>query len=111
MTPTALGQILTQLIVNAAQALGTDRGEPAQIVVRVDASESEALISVSDTGVGIGAADHERIFDPFFSTRGRDGLGLAVARELVTAAGGSIAVESAPGQGSTFIVRLPLRTA
>jgi signal transduction histidine kinase len=107
--PTAFAQVLTHLVVNAAQAVGTEGGDPALIVVRVAATDSEAVVSVSDSGAGINPDDQQRIFDPFFSTRRRDGLGLAVARELVAAAGGSIGVESAPGQGSTFIVRLPLR--
>ena len=65
---------------------------------------------MSDTGHGIPPDDLRRIFEPFYTTKGRGkgtGLGLAICRELAAALGGTISVESAPGQGSTFIVRLP----
>jgi signal transduction histidine kinase len=109
MEPSAFGQVLTHLLFNAAQALRSVAPATARVVVRVDAAPSEALVSVSDTGVGIAPEDQERIFDPFFSTQGRTGLGLAIARELVSAAGGRIEVSSVPGEGSTFTVRLPMR--
>jgi signal transduction histidine kinase len=110
MEPSAFGQVLTHLLFNAAQALGTGPADGARVVVRVDALESEALVSVSDTGVGITPEDQERIFDPFFSTQGRTGLGLAIARELVSSAGGRIEVSSVSGEGSTFTVHLPMRS-
>ena len=68
-------------------------------------------IAVSDTGVGIAPEDLRSIFEPFYTTKGRGkgtGLGLAICRELAKALGGSIEVESTPGKGSTFTVRLPL---
>ncbi len=68
-------------------------------------------LALADSGQGMGAALQQRIFEPFFSTKAASdgtGLGLAVIRELVEAAGGDIRVESAPDQGSTFHVRLPL---
>ena len=70
------------------------------------------VITVSDTGAGIPPDDLRRIFEPFYTTKGRGkgtGLGLAICRELVAALGGKIDVESTPGEGSTFTVRLPLR--
>jgi len=70
---------------------------------------------VRDTGIGIDAADVTRVFDPFVrldAARSRDaggaGLGLAIVRAIVLAHGGSITVDSAPGAGSRFTVRLPL---
>ena len=60
---------------------------------------------------GIPPDDLRRIFEPFYTTKGRGkgtGLGLAICRQLTAALGGAISVESAPGKGSTFIVRLPL---
>jgi signal transduction histidine kinase len=68
------------------------------------------LITVSDTGHGIPADDLKRIFEPFYTTKGRGkgtGLGLAICRQLVAALGGTISVESQLGRGSTFFVRLP----
>ena len=72
------------------------------------------LIAVSDTGVGIAARDLPRLGDPFFQARANydrpndgTGLGLSVVRGLVGLHGGSIAIESAPGQGTRVSVRLP----
>ena len=65
-------------------------------------------IAVRDTGPGIAADDLPRIFDAGFSTRaGSSGLGLAVCRRILEQHGGSIAVESRPGYGATFRLRLP----
>ncbi|HEX4459932.1 MAG TPA: HAMP domain-containing sensor histidine kinase, partial [Polyangia bacterium] len=63
-----------------------------------------------DDGVGIAPEDAARIFEPFYTTKGRGkgtGLGLAICRELTNALGGRITVDSAPGRGSTFTVTLP----
>ena len=68
------------------------------------------LITVSDTGHGIPPDDLRRIFEPFYTTKGRGkgtGLGLAICRQLTAALGGTISVESEAGKGSTFFVRLP----
>jgi len=70
---------------------------------------------VQDTGIGIAAADTERIFEPFVrldAARAREtggtGLGLAIARAIVLAHGGTLTLRSEPGAGSSFVVRLPL---
>jgi signal transduction histidine kinase len=66
-------------------------------------------ISFADTGCGIDPVRLERIFEPFFTTKtGGTGLGLAIAERIIESHGGSIAVESEPGQGTTFKVRLPV---
>ncbi|MSP61833.1 MAG: response regulator [Myxococcales bacterium] len=77
-------------------------------------AEAHVVLEVRDTGIGIPEAAREKIFDPFFqvdssSTRrfGGAGLGLALAREIISLHGGDIAVESSEGAGSTFTVRLP----
>jgi heavy metal sensor kinase len=74
-----------------------------------------ATLSVADTGIGIGPAEAERIFEPFVrldAARGREtggsGLGLAIARSIVIAHGGTLTVESRPGAGSRFTISLPL---
>jgi signal transduction histidine kinase len=97
-------QIVSNLLSNAF------RWTPDGGRVEVDLSQRDGQVSVTveDTGPGISAADQERIFRPFVSGGGGGtGLGLAIARELATALGGRIRVESTPGEGSRFELLLP----
>ena len=77
--------------------------------IRYARENGVAAIRVSDTGRGISPAEREAVFHPFYSRRGEGGtgLGLSIARELATALGGRLSVESEPGQGSTFTLSLP----
>ncbi len=90
--------------------------EGGEVAVRIRADQ-EFVIEVADSGIGIGADDIDRIFDRFY--RAKDsrvekivgtGLGLALAREVMRLHGGDIAVQSVPDKGSTFSIRMPLRT-
>nr|MBP8241004.1 sensor histidine kinase [Thermoflexales bacterium] len=88
------------------------RYTPAEGKIQLRAARSDGAIclTVSDTGRGIAAEDLPHIFDRFYKgadSRGT-GLGLAIAKSLVEAHGGTIAAESAPGQGTTMTVRLPI---
>jgi two-component system, NtrC family, sensor kinase len=106
--PDLLRQIVINLLTNAFDAV--EGGGMVSLGARLEGSE--VVITVGDTGAGIPADDLRRIFEPFYTTKGRGkgtGLGLAICRELAAALGGSIAVDSTPGQGSTFRVRLPLQ--
>ena len=104
-----LAQVLTNLIRNAVNNTldgGIISVEAAGVSDHVD-------ITVSDTGIGMDPSDLSRIFDRFYRTdqsrsrgTGGSGLGLAIVRDLLTAMGGSITVESIPGQGSVFHVKL-----
>lgn len=118
-TPTVTGdadrlaQVLRNLLSNAL------RHTPAggTIAVRVMQADDRAQLAVADTGRGIAAADLPHIFDRFYQgdqegvRRGRGaGLGLAITQQLVLAHSGQITVTSPPGEGTTFIVTLPIST-
>ncbi len=102
-----LQQALINIVMNAAQAMP----EGGPLVIRTGATEDRFVwISVTDSGVGIAKDDLNRIFDPFFTTKTRGdgtGLGLSLTKRLVEANGGTIEVESAEGEGSTFRMVLP----
>jgi signal transduction histidine kinase len=103
-----LARVIGNLITNAIKF--TESGG-VRLYARRE-SDGGAALSVSDTGIGISPADQERVFDEFSqirtpASRGGWGLGLAICRRLIAAMGGSISVESEPGRGSTFRVRLP----
>ena len=107
--PQELKQVFMNLLVNASQAI-PERGV---IKVRTFMDGDWANIAISDTGVGIPPDKISKIFDPFFTTKevGKGtGLGLSISYSIVAKHGGKILVESEPGRGSTFTVRLP-RTA
>jgi signal transduction histidine kinase len=108
--PVRIGQVLTNLLANALKY--SPSGGEVEVVVAERAGAAE--VSVSDRGVGISREEQQRIFEPFQRSRGAAasdipgvGLGLFVTRRIVEAHGGSIAIESAEGLGSTFTVRLP----
>lgn len=105
-----LGQVLMNLLVNAAHAI--DEGKPDENLVRVSSRTcgDDVEIEIADSGRGIPPENLDRLFDPFFSTKvGSDGmgLGLAICHRLVNAVGGRIEVKSTLGKGSSFVVRLP----
>ncbi len=108
-----LAQVFLNLLVNAAQAIREGDVERNTISVRTWTEGDSVLAEVRDTGVGMSSDVQKRIFDPFFTTKPAGigtGLGLAISREIVEAAGGSISVESRPGEGARFLVRLPVGT-
>lgn len=123
--PSQLHQVMRSLVVNAAEAIGNTRGTIRIRIGTVPAAHirtahrfpvdwqpqqpAYACLSVQDSGCGISEKELEQIFDPFYSTKfvGR-GLGLSVALGIIRAHQGGFAVESAPGQGSTFHVYLPV---
>jgi signal transduction histidine kinase len=101
-----LRQIVVNLLSNALDAVDKN----GRVTLEAHPVNDDVLITVSDTGHGIAPDDLRRIFEPFYTTKGRGkgtGLGLAICRQLTAALGGTISVESEPGKGSTFFVRLP----
>ena len=110
-SPTELQQILLNLVNNAIDAID----KPGGLVELSSFREPDAVrITVSDNGQGIPADVLPRIFDPFFTTKAEGqgtGLGLAICRDILSKMNGTISVDSTPGNGSTFRIRLPLRSA
>jgi two-component system NtrC family sensor kinase len=109
MDPSQMQQVFMNLILNAAEATPADGR--LTLTTRVDASGRFLELEFADTGCGIKEADLERIFDPFFTTKGArrgTGLGLAISYGIVKEHRGTITVESTVGQGTTFLVSLPL---
>jgi len=126
----AKGLTLTVSVPDAPVRFRTDRGKFRQIVFNLAANavkctktgaitvsladdEQEVVLRVADTGVGISAADAERLFDSFWqgrtpeSPQGGSGLGLTITRQLAQLLGGDVELESSSDKGSTFLVRLP----
>ncbi|HXU72413.1 MAG TPA: ATP-binding protein [Polyangia bacterium] len=104
-----LHQVFMNLLTNAAQALG-ERGDGGLIRIATERKEGKAVITVADDGPGIPAEVLPRIFDPFFTTKevGQgSGLGLSIVHGIVERHGGTIAVDSTVGKGTTFTVSLP----
>jgi two-component system sensor histidine kinase HydH len=101
-----MNQVLLNLYLNAIQAM--DGGGVLQVTVSRDDSRKLTTITVSDNGRGIEAADQERIFDPYFTTKSDGtGLGLAIVHKILDAHGGSIKVRSQKGAGTTVTMTLP----
>ncbi|EDM80808.1 Serine/Threonine protein kinase and Signal Transduction Histidine Kinase (STHK) with GAF and PAS/PAC sensor [Plesiocystis pacifica SIR-1] len=113
--PQQLRQVLINLITNARDALNsadTGEGAPKAIEVRVTSERPNWLtIRVEDNGPGIPPEVLPRIFDPFYTTKGRHegtGLGLALSHGIVSEHGGQLSVDSPPGRGACFRIDLPL---
>jgi len=105
-------RVLTNLMTNAVQAMeGTD--EPRRLTVRTARESDVVHIAIEDTGPGIPPDVMNKIFDPFFTTKPKDkgtGLGLSLCQGLVAAHGGEISVESPPGKGARFTLRMPIQS-
>ncbi len=114
--PGDLNQVLLNLVINAVHAIADARAQgierPGEIRVGAHLDGEHVAITVADNGVGIPEGVRERVFDPFFTTKevGRGtGQGLSISRSIVVERhGGTIEVESTPGEGTVFTVRLPL---
>ena len=107
-----LVQVFVNLLVNAAQSIpeGHAASNEIRVVTRYDEKKNMVVIDVEDTGSGITPEMQSRIFEPFFTTKPigvGTGLGLSICYGIVRGFAGDIEVESVPGQGTTFHVRLP----
>ncbi|MEJ2202212.1 MAG: ATP-binding protein, partial [Desulfuromonadaceae bacterium] len=105
--PQELNQVFMNLLQNAVQAIEGVGG----VRVRTFSEPQHVLVEIADSGCGMSPERLDRIFEPFFTTKpvGQGtGLGLSICYEIIKKHGGTIQVESAPGKGSTFRLRLPL---
>lgn len=106
-----LGQVITNLVINAVQAM-QPRPEGNEVRISVRPAEGCARIEVKDTGTGIPAEVLPHIFDAFFTTKegaGGTGLGLSLSKRIVVEHGGTLTVQSEVGVGTTFTIELPLK--
>ena len=113
-----LNQVILNMVVNAAHAIADENeknptsGGKGRITLRTRKAGDHAEITIGDTGCGIPAGAKGKIFDPFFTTKpvGKGtGQGLAIAHSIIVDRhGGAITVDSEPGQGTTFTIKLPL---
>ncbi|MEM7023731.1 MAG: HAMP domain-containing sensor histidine kinase [Pseudomonadota bacterium] len=108
-----LGQLLMILLDNAIK----HNGSGTRITLHLEREADDAILTVRDDGAGVAAQEIDRVFDPFFrgaearaASDGGSGLGLAVAKQIVQAHRGTIAMTSEPANGTTVTVRLPLAT-
>ena len=98
-------QVIVNLVQNAVEIVDRDRG---LVEVRVFEASGTYKITVQDNGPGISPEVHPRIFEPLFTTKTRGtGLGLSIVASIVQRHGGSVSVESEPGNGATFIFEFP----
>jgi signal transduction histidine kinase len=105
--PEEFGQVLSNLVQNAIEAVPEETG---RVQVRGRVEDGELVISVKDNGPGIPPETVQKLFTPFFSTKGPGrgvGLGLTITRRVVQSLGGTLQVASAVGQGTEFVVRVP----
>ena len=101
-----LKQVVLNLFINAQQAM-SDGGE---LMIRTDRRDQDAVIQISDTGHGIAPERLPQIFDAYRSSRPRgSGMGLPTAKKIIDAHKGTITVNSEPGKGTSFTIRLPLQ--
>ncbi|MHA2249395.1 MAG: PAS domain-containing sensor histidine kinase [Candidatus Kariarchaeaceae archaeon] len=103
--PVQIGQVLMNLIINARDAMPNG----GKLTIKTENLENNVLLKISDTGIGMDKDTKDRIFEPFFSTKGKEGtgLGLSTVYGILTQSGGSITVDSELGFGSTFNILLP----
>jgi signal transduction histidine kinase len=99
-------QVLVNLVVNGIQAMSAG----GTLTIDTCAGAGSVRLGVQDTGIGMSEVTQEKIYTPFFTTKDVDqgtGLGLAVVHGIVTSHGGTIRVESSPGNGARFEIQLP----
>jgi signal transduction histidine kinase len=103
-----LHQAFTNLVRNGLQAMANGKGGAMTIHVEASPSGKDILATITDSGVGLSAPDASRLGEPFFTKRpGGIGLGFSLAKRIIKEHGGSIVLESEPGEGTRVFVHLP----
>ena len=99
-----LHRAISNLVLNAMDAMPQGGG----LTLRTRGEDGKVLIEIADTGSGLTPEECERIFTPYYTSKGHGtGLGLAIVQSVVSDHGGSVRVQSEPGRGTTFVVELP----
>jgi signal transduction histidine kinase/ActR/RegA family two-component response regulator len=104
--PSEIREVIVNLVRNAADAMP----QGGTLTLRAYHEDGQSVVQVADSGVGMNEATRSRVFEPFFTTKGTalgTGLGLSIAWGIIARHNGRIEVESVPGEGSTFTIRLP----
>ena len=110
LDPEQMRRVLVNLIDNALEAMSPEDAERrVTVATAYDAARGQLLLEVTDTGHGIARGDFPRLFQPYFSTRGRGtGLGLAIVQRIINDHGGRIRAEANRPRGAKFVVELPV---
>lgn len=113
IAPSALLQVLLNLLINAQQAMDRQGGQPGRVRLWADSDDRHATVHIHDTGPGIPPDQQATIFDAFCTNKfhTNSGLGLWISKRLIESAGGGIAVTSDPDSGTTFTLTLPYPAA
>ncbi|MGV7212568.1 PAS domain S-box protein [Bradyrhizobium sp. UFLA05-112] len=103
-----LQQVLLNLILNAAEAMGSVEAGARELMISTEQDEAGALVAVRDSGPGIDPADLDRVFDAFYTTKSSGtGMGLSICRSIIQAHGGKLWVEASEPRGAVFQFTLP----
>jgi signal transduction histidine kinase len=103
-----LQQVLLNLILNAAEAMGSVEEGPRELLISTEQDQAGVLVAVRDSGPGIDSAHLDRVFDPFYTTKSSGtGMGLSICRSIIHAHGGKLWVEANEPRGAVFQFTLP----
>ncbi len=108
--PMQINQVLMNLLVNAAQAMGDDKKD-GKVIVSTKLNDDKVVVEIKDNGKGIPERELNKIFDPFFTTKPvgeGTGLGLSLSYSIIQKHSGDISVESEIGKGTRFIIKIPI---
>jgi two-component system sensor kinase FixL len=104
-----LQQVVLNLVLNAMDVIAETRVVRREILVETESGPERVLVSVSDSGPGLAPGTEELVFEPFYTTKATGmGMGLAIARSIIEAHGGTIWAQNNPGPGARFAFQLPL---